>query len=174
MLDPTGPEQLEELLAIFEAEVEEIISAMPWIVTDQPLRQQVVPFLMDMQFYGQRGTMHNWVVRQRATSELIGMIGLDDSTHAIGADWNLGYWVRRSARGRAVATRMIDTVITLARDLDCLGLELKVDPTNEAGVATVQSALRRWGGGRAEEGDRKFQMKDGMVLHNSYLLSLRG
>jgi RimJ/RimL family protein N-acetyltransferase len=172
LLEPTSPNHLEELVGIFEDEVAEVRLALPWILSAEPLRPQMVPFLTDMQYYGEHGIMHNWMVRDRNTSIIIGMIGLDDSTHAVGADWNLGYWVRRIARGRAVATRMMDSVISFAKNLECHGLELKVDPANMAGVATVRSALRRWGGERAVAADREFEVEGKMVLHHSYLLRL--
>jgi RimJ/RimL family protein N-acetyltransferase len=173
LLEPASPNHLEELVGIFEDEVAEVRMALPWILSEEPLRPQMIPFLTDMQYYGEHGIMHNWMVRDRNTLIIVGMIGLDDSTHAVGADWNLGYWVRRIARGRTVATRMMDSVISFAKNIDCHALELKVSPANLAGVATVRSALRRWGGERAEAADRDFEVEGKMVLHNSYLLRLQ-
>ncbi len=173
-LVPVEPAHLDGLVAVLKTEPDTVRTAMPWVESTNSLRRQLGEFLVDMQYHGQRGTLHAWLMIDPATSDTLGVIGLDDSTHAIGADWNLGYWVRRSARSRGIATKAMDAVASFAREVGALGLELKADPTNAAGLATIHSALRRWGGRRAEEGDRPYDVDGSPVIHHSHLLYLSG
>lgn len=79
-----------------------------------------------------------FAVVDRRTGELLGMIGVHDIGDSVG---QIGYWVKREARGRGVATRALRLVSEWAFDaLELARLQLITEPENLASQRVAEKA----------------------------------
>jgi RimJ/RimL family protein N-acetyltransferase len=80
----------------------------------------------------------SFAVVDRASDELLGSIGV---RHLDGGTGEVGYWVKREARGRGVATRALGLVARWALVDKGLGrFQLRADVANEASQRVAEKA----------------------------------
>ena len=79
-----------------------------------------------------------FAITDRRTGELIGAIGVREVDHA---NAQIGYWVKREARGRGVATRALGLVSRWAFDeLGAGRVQLFTEPANVASQRVAEKA----------------------------------
>jgi RimJ/RimL family protein N-acetyltransferase len=94
------------------------------------------------------GTLSNFAIIDAAEGDVIGSIGVRHITnHLEEGNAEVGYWVRRDARGRGVATRALRLVSRwILEDLAVPRLQLRADELNEPSKRVAENAgFRREG-----------------------------
>jgi RimJ/RimL family protein N-acetyltransferase len=102
--------------------------------------------------YWHEGTGAPFAVTEAASGEVVGGVGFRwvDLTQAIG---EVGYWLRREARGRGLTTRAVWLVSKWALEtLDCERLQLRADERNLSSQRVAEKAgYRREGVLRSQQ-----------------------
>jgi RimJ/RimL family protein N-acetyltransferase len=92
----------------------------------------------DAREYVSRAEEGSFAIVDTRTGELLGSIGIRPLDDAIG---QIGYWVRREARGRGVATRALRLLSEWAFDkLELARLQLVTEPENVASQRVAENA----------------------------------
>jgi RimJ/RimL family protein N-acetyltransferase len=92
----------------------------------------------DARAWLESGEEESFAVVDRATDELLGSIGVRYFDDGIG---EVGYWVKREARGRGVATRALGLVARWALvDKELGRFQLRADVGNEASQRVAEKA----------------------------------
>ena len=145
----------------------EIFQAMPWLELNEPIPSQVEEYLVDVERYGAGGTSYHWAVIY--SGDFSGLIALDYTPHLIMGHWNLGYWIRPSCQRKGLASQSIDAVLNWIGRGGLTSVEIGVDPSNEAGVRTAISAVRRWQGHRLNE-QIEVEVAGKLIQHHCWLI----
>ena len=171
-LEPAEPSHYQGLAEAFEESWPEVLQALPWYEVDQEMKHQLIDYLTDFNRMGKIGQAHHWAIVSRGDSRLLGLLAFDRITRTRKGHWNLGYWVRDGAMRRGIAKRTSDRGIEWISTTQGgpTAVEITVDPSNEAGLATCMSLVRDWGGIRAPEGDGEVFIGGSMRKHETYLL----
>jgi RimJ/RimL family protein N-acetyltransferase len=166
-----------------------VVALRPWIERDAPAiadacRDQEIAWWLDQvpQPYGEAdartyvamtrrgwkdGTHAAFAVTDAETGEVIGSVGLHwlDTEHGVA---EVGYWVRREARGRGVATRATRLAARWAlRDCDMKRLQLRADRRNVASQRVAESAgFRREGVLRSVRFNQRQDRRVDFVLYS--------
>jgi RimJ/RimL family protein N-acetyltransferase len=172
VLRPANTSHSIDLREAFEETWPEVSRAMPWILPEQEIGNQIDEFLDEAERMGRVGRMHHWVILRPWDSTILGLIGFDTVTRSLEADWNLGYWVRSSEQRRGIATRAIEAVLLWLGDLQNTQIELKVDPNNLAGKHTVERTVRKWGGSRCVRGDSSITVAGIRTEHECHIIEV--
>ncbi len=172
VLRPANTSHSIDLREAFEETWPEVSRAMPWILPEQEIGNQIDEFLDEAERMGRVGRMHHWVILRPWDSTILGLIGFDTVTRSLEADWNLGYWVRSSEQRRGIATRAIEAVLLWLGDLQKAQIELKVDPNNLAGKHTVERTVRKWGGSRCVRGDSSITVAGIRTEHECHIIEV--
>jgi len=170
VLRPANLVYSSELLEAFEETWPEVSRAMPWINPDNPFLEQIESFLEETEKMGRSGLMHHWVMIRPWDNSLLGLIGFDNVTRTVEAQWNLGYWVRSSAQRHGLAKKSINATLKWLGEVDEVVVELKVDPLNLAGVKTVLQTANHWNGERSISGDSAVTVAGVRTLHHCHLI----
>ncbi|MGH2994851.1 MAG: GNAT family N-acetyltransferase [Gaiellaceae bacterium] len=92
----------------------------------------------DARAFQARASEGAFAVVDRRTGEFLGMIGVRDIGDSVG---QIGYWMKREARGRGVATRALRLVSEWAFDaLKLARLQLITEPENVASQRVAEKA----------------------------------
>ncbi len=172
LLRPAGIEYLEQLIIAFEESLPEVIGGLPWYDVEDEMHVQLEQYLYDVGRGGKIGRAHHWVIIDKSSEELLGLVAFDRFTRVREAHWNLGYWVRSSATRRGIAKRAAN------KSLDWISttqggptaVEITVDPKNEAGLATCNSIVKKWRGERVEWVDGEVEIAGEMRHHITFIL----
>ena len=170
VLRPANLVYSSELLEAFEETWPEVSRAMPWVNPDNPFLEQIESFLEETEKMGRSGLMHHWVMIRPWDNSLLGLIGFDNVTRTVEAQWNLGYWVRSSAQRHGLAKKSINATLKWLGEVDEVVVELKVDPLNLAGVKTVLQTANHWNGERSISGDSAVTVAGIRTLHHCHLI----
>ena len=83
-----------------------------------------------------------------------------------------GYWIRTNFHGRRLASDSIDTVLGwIGRSGGSpTAVEIRVDPSNVAGIATAESVSSRWRGLRFADGDVEVEVDGEYVSHLCWVI----
>lgn len=165
---PADPADIESILEGIQVAGAEVRRALPWFDWSVDMRPQIRAYLEDVERMGRGGLSHHWVVEE--AGRFRGLIALDHTPHLVLGHWNLGYWILPEAQGRGLASAAIDGVLDWIGRGGLTAVEMRVDPVNTAGIATAESACRRWGGHRFPEGDVPIEVADETVEHMCWLL----
>jgi RimJ/RimL family protein N-acetyltransferase len=96
--------------------------------------------------YWREGSAAPFAVTDAASGAVVGGVGFRwlGEEHGVG---EVGYWLRREARGRGLTTRAVQLVSRWALDtLGCQRLQLRADPDNAPSVRVAEKAgFRREG-----------------------------
>jgi len=158
------------LAAVTESHQSEVRRALPWLEWDAPLELQIMEYLRDVERMGRGGLSHHWAVIEE--DDLVGLIALDHTPHLVVGHWNLGYWIRSDCHGRRLASDSIDTVLGwIGRSGGSpTAVEIRVDPSNVAGIATAESVSSRWRGLRFADGDVEVEVDGEYVSHLCWVI----
>ena len=169
-LFPATPEWHESVMIAIDESQPGVRHALPWFEWDLTMPPQILEYLEEVEQMGKGGLSHHWVVKEG--EHFVGLIALDHTPHLVVGHWNLGYWIRSSCQGRRLASYSIDAVLGwIGRSGGGpTAVEMRVDPTNEAGVATAISTSRRWRGHRFERGDVEVEVDGQFILHHCWLI----
>ncbi|MFQ3343912.1 MAG: GNAT family N-acetyltransferase [Candidatus Poseidoniales archaeon] len=172
ILRPVTLEYLSDLIEAFEETWPEVSWAMPWIVPEKPLRQQIADFITETEEKGRKGILHHWVMMRSWDNFALGLIGFDRITRSGKAVWNLGYWVRSSEQQHGIARMSADAALGWIRERKPICIELKVDPQNVPGRSTVLRIVKEWNGERCIEGDTAITISGIRTVHECYLVEI--
>ena len=172
VLRPAGPIHLEPLIDAFQESWPDVVQALPWYEIDLEMESQLRDYLADVERMGRIGMAYHWVIISRADESFLGLVAFDRTTRTQRGEWNLGYWVVKGATRRGIANLTSDRALEWISTTQGAptAVEITVDPKNEAGVATCESLVRRWGGRRAEEGDGQVQVGGHLTEHVTFIL----
>lgn len=120
--------QLEEALG---ESVDHLLPWIPWATHDAPSRQQTEGLLAGWIAQRENGDNYIYAVVERDTGSLVGGIGL---YARVGPDaLEIGYWIRRSATGRGLATEATRALTGAGLGVSGIRrLEIHTDPRNLA------------------------------------------
>ena len=164
---PAGPVHLSDIIEAMDESGNEIYQAMPWLELDEPIPSQVEDYLQDVQRFGAGGLSYHWAVE--FSGGLAGLIALDYTPHLIVGHWNLGYWVRQSCQRKGIASQSIDAVLDWIGRGGLTSVEIRVNPINQAGVRTAESAVQRWRGHHLEH-KTEVEVSGQLVMHDCWLI----
>ena len=145
----------------------EVFQAMPWLVIDEPLPDQVLEYLRDVGNFGAGGLSYHWAIF--CQEQFAGLIALDYTPNLTLGHWNLGYWILAPMQRRGIASRAIDSVLNWIGRGGLTSIEMHVNPENIAGVQTAESAARRWNGHQMED-QVEVEVSGRLVAHNCWLI----
>jgi RimJ/RimL family protein N-acetyltransferase len=166
-LMPAGPTHLSEMVEGINESGDEIFQAMPWLELDQPIPNQASEYLHDVERYGKGGLSYHWAVQFRG--ETAGLIALDYTPHLVIGHWNLGYWIRPQFQCKGLAGHSIDAVLKWIGRGGLTSVEMAVNPTNNAGVKTAESAIKRWNGHRLSD-EVEVEVMGQKIMHHCWLI----
>jgi RimJ/RimL family protein N-acetyltransferase len=124
------PPSVEDIPAIVEACQDPEIPR--WTRVPSPYTEE------DARAFLARGAEGSLAVVDPRTEEFLGVIGVRDIGDSVG---QIGYWIKREARGRGVATRALRLVSAWAFDaLKLARLQLVTEPENIASQRVAEKA----------------------------------
>ncbi len=172
ILQPAHPDHLHQLVAAFEESMPEVLGGLPWYDRDGEILPQLQEYLYDVNHSGLIGRAHHWVIADRSDGTLLGLAAFDRYTRLASAHWNLGYWVRRSAQRRGIATRTADRALEWISTTQGqpTSVEITVNPENDAGMATCRKLVEKWGGVRRTEVDGEVKVAGEKRHHITFLI----
>jgi RimJ/RimL family protein N-acetyltransferase len=107
-------------------------------------REHAVEFVERSQRTWEEGTDAAFVIADASTDELLGAIGVHRLTDEQGPE--VGYWVKREARGRGVATRALRLVTGWACREQGMSVMLQADVRNRASRRVAEKTRFRYVG----------------------------
>jgi RimJ/RimL family protein N-acetyltransferase len=117
--------------------------------------------------YWHEGTAAPFAVTGAAGGEVVGGVGFRwvDITHAIG---EVGYWLRREARGGGLTTRAVQLISKWALEaLECERLQLRADELNVPSQRVAEKAgFRREGVLRSQQFSVREQRRIDFVMYS--------
>jgi RimJ/RimL family protein N-acetyltransferase len=124
------PPSVEDVPAIVEACQDPEVPR--WTRVPSPYREE------DARTFLAGASESSFAVVDSRTGELVGMIGVRDVGDSVG---QIGYWVKREARGRGVATRALRLVSEWGfEELRLARLQLIAEPENVASQRVAEKA----------------------------------
>ena len=166
-LIPAVSKHLSEIIEAITETGNEIFQAMPWLELGKPIPPQVEDYLEDVERFGAGGLSYHWAVI--FSGEFAGLIALDYTPHLIIGHWNLGYWIRPNHQRKGIAGKSIDAVLNWIGRGGLTSVEIGVNPANEAGVRTAESAVQRWRGHRLEE-QIEVEVAGQLIMHHCWFI----
>jgi RimJ/RimL family protein N-acetyltransferase len=143
-LRPWQPDDVGPLIECLDGD-EEITRWMDTI--PQPyLEPEALAWIEQATSYWHEGASAPFAVTAAASGELVGSVGFGWVTGEV-AVGEVGYWLRRDARGRGLSTRAVQLIIPWAFEtLACERLQLRADAENLASQRVAEKAgFRREG-----------------------------
>jgi ribosomal-protein-alanine N-acetyltransferase len=115
------------------------------VIPDPYTREDAIAFVTRMSDPGwESGQARQWAVFDARTDAVLGMVGLHERLDRVS---EVGFWVRRDARGRGVATAAVNAVCAYAFDkLGLARVEWQAIVGNEASRAVARRAGFRFEG----------------------------
>lgn len=148
-------------------------SAIPWFDKKIEASPQISDFLFELEVHSRSGRIHFWSIHE--DDEFVGLVGIGDELQIEESQWNLGYWVRASARRRGIARRAVNAVFTwVSAQPQSAQVEITVHPQNEAGLATCRAICSQWGGRRVEPDFWPIELGGRTVPHALWLVNIGG
>ncbi|MGB2953699.1 MAG: GNAT family protein [Gaiellaceae bacterium] len=134
------PWQDEDVPAITEACREEEISL--WLdQIPQPYEEEHARWYVDQCKQGwARGESATFAVTDPGSGEVLGSIGMRHMGALEGNTYEIGYWVKREARGRDVATRALRLISRWAFEYGVPRLQLRADELNVPSQRVAEKA----------------------------------
>jgi RimJ/RimL family protein N-acetyltransferase len=156
------PPTLADVDAITEAIQDPEIPRWIGVIPDPYTRADSIRFVSDLSDPGwESGQSRQWLVVDGATDEVLGMVGLHERAPQVS---EVGFWVRREARGRGVASAAVATVCRYAFDeLDLARVEWQAIVGNEGSRAVALRAGFRLEGVLRGRLDHRGQMLDAWI-----------
>lgn len=149
-------------------------AALPWLDEAEEVSPQFADFLFELEVHSSTGRIHFWSIHS-SDDAFLGLVGLGDELQTEMSQWNLGYWVRESARRRGIARTAVNTVFTWLASLpQNVVVEITVHPQNHAGLATCRSICTIWGGQRTAPDFWPIDVRGRTVPHAVWLVELGG
>ncbi|MDP6639442.1 MAG: GNAT family N-acetyltransferase [Candidatus Poseidoniaceae archaeon] len=172
-LFPVSRRLFSEMMEAHAEDPEGTYLAIPWFDRDVEASPQISDFLFELEVHSKSGRIHFWSIHEG--EEFVGLVGIGDELQIDESQWNLGYWVRSSARRRGIARRSVDAVFTwVSAQSQPAQVEITVHPQNTAGLATCRSICTRWGGKRVEPDFWPIEIGGRTVPHAMWLVELGG
>lgn len=172
VLKPVGKHVLADMLEAYHEDAEAAHTALPWLEADEDVRRQLRDMIYDIETQNGVDSLHFWSIQTREQGTFAGLIGLGDELQSLQADFNLGYWVRKSHRRQGLASDCVDAIFHwLEGRQEPKTVEIVVHPHNEAGLATANATCSRWGGERLDE-FIGIEFKGRTVPHALHLIDL--
>lgn len=151
-LKPVDKHVLGDMLEAYHEDAEAAHTALPWLEANEDVRRQLRDMIYDIETQNGLDSLHFWSIQTGEQATFAGLIGLGDELQSLHADYNLGYWVRKSHRRQGLASDCVDAIFGWLEDRqEPRTVEIVVHPHNDAGLATAHSTCSRWGGERLEE-----------------------
>lgn len=173
VLQPINRRLYEDFMAAHLEDPGSTFAALPGIDPTGNMNTQFADFLFELEVHSNVGNIHFWSVH--CGSKFVGLIGLGDELQAEGSKWNLGYWIRSSARKKGLAVKGVNMVFSwLSNKQTRVQVEITVHPENSAGLNTCKSVCNHWGGVRAKPDYWPIEIRGRTVLHTMWLVSLGG
>lgn len=130
-LRPWHPDDAADLQAALEESVEHLLPWIPWATAEAPTSAQAASLLSGWMAQREAGENFIYAAFDRHSGQLAGGFGL---YARVGPDsLEIGYWIRRSATGRGLATEATRALTDAGfgvRGID--RLEIHTDPRNVA------------------------------------------
>ncbi len=162
-----------EMLEAHAEDPEGTYIAIPWFDRGIEASPQISDFLFELEVHSRSGRIHFWSIHDG--TEFVGLVGIGDELQIEGSKWNLGYWVRSSARKRGIARESVNAVFSwLAAFSHPVQVEITVHPQNTAGLATCRSICSIWGGKRMEPDFWPIEVDGRTVPHAMWTVNLGG
>ena len=147
------PEDLDELLDLYEAVAEEGIHIGGEAPVDRPRRKAAWLELMDPEAPGTS-------LGAEAAGAILGQVGISGSGRM-----EIGMWVRKDRRGEGIGTALLKAALDHARAHDAYKISLEVWPHNTAAIALYERfGFRREGYLRKHWRRRNGELWDSVVM----------
>jgi RimJ/RimL family protein N-acetyltransferase len=173
ILQPINRRLYEDFMAAHLEDPEGTFSALPGIDPNESINTQFADLLFELEVHSNLGNIHFWSIHFEGV--FVGLVGLGDELQAEGSKWNLGYWVRSSARKTGIAVKGVNLVFSWLNNLDSkVQVEITVHPENIAGLNTCKSICNNWNGVRAKPDYWPVEIRGRTVLHTMWLVTLGG
>ena len=158
-LRPPEPDDVDAVFAICDDEEAARYTTIPWPYE----RHHAVEWIEESARCWADGVRASFVIADESTGELVGSLGLVRLDHDLDTA-EVGYLVKREARGRGIAPRAVMLVARwVLRDLGYRRLELMTDVRNHASQRVAEKAgFRREG--EVEPPERCRERSDRMVM----------
>ena len=166
-LVPAVPAYLPSIIEAIDESGDQIFQAMPWLELEEPIPVQVEDYLQEVERYGLGGLSYHWAIIN--SKKFAGLIALDHTPHLVIGHWNMGYWVRPNCQRLGIAGRSIDAVLNWIGRGGLTSVEIGVNPENEPGVKTAESAVQRWRGHRLGH-QIMVEVAGQPIMHNCWLI----
>ncbi len=156
---------VDALFAAVEESIDELGRWMPWCAEGYT-RDGAATFVEGQGTAWREGREYSFAVFEQRTSHLVGCCGLNQ------LDWqnrraNLGYWVRRSARGRGAAASAAQLVAEFGfRELLLVRIEIIAATENVASQRVAEKV------GAVREGIARKRCQVGEITHDAVMFSL--
>ena len=129
--------------------------------------------MFELEVHSKSGRIHFWSIHDGG--EFVGLVGIGDELQMAESKWNLGYWVRASARRRGIARKAVNAVFDwVSKQTKKVQVEITVHPQNVAGLATCRSICSKWSGRRVEPDFWPIEVGGRTVPHALWIVSLGG
>ena len=77
---PASSILVSDIIEAFEETWPEVSRAMPWIIPDKDIENQIRDFLSETERMGRSGLLHHWVMTRPWDDYILGLIGFDRVT----------------------------------------------------------------------------------------------
>jgi len=128
---------LDAAHAAVEESVEMLRPWMPWVETEPISLEQRAAELRRLRDGFERHEDYTYFAFARGSERMLGGLGLHPRVGPAGLE--LGYWIRRSERGRGLAVEGASALLRAA--FECVGVdrvEVRIEPTNAASRRVVE------------------------------------
>jgi ribosomal-protein-serine acetyltransferase len=156
---------VDALFAAVEESIDELAQWMPWC-SDGYTRDAALAFIRSQDAAWREGREYSFAITDRPSGDLLGGCGLNH------LDWqnrraNLGYWVRRSARGHGVAPAAARLVAEFGfHELQLDRIEIIAATENVASQRVAEKV------GAVREGVARKRYRVGAKTHDAVVYSL--
>lgn len=172
VLQPVNKHVVSSMVEAYHEDTEAAHTALPWLEANDDVRRQLRDMIYDIEAQDGTDQLHFWSIHDSEEAAFSGLIGLGDELQSLHADYNLGYWVRKTHRRQGLASSCVNAIFDwLEQRRQPCTVEIVVHPHNEAGLATARSICERWSGERMEE-FIGIEFKGRTVPHALHLIDL--
>ena len=141
MLEPTGPDHAEGLIAAKGLSVDELTPWLVWAVDEDPNATRAFALACEQEW-----DVTAWTFTVLLDGEIIGSVGINRFDPMLSTA-NLGYWLRTDVAGRGLMTEAAAAVVEFAfGELGLHRLELHAAPDNIASVKVAEKLGFKRGG----------------------------